>query len=98
MSLFISGQSDFLISSVDFLDDYKKEKKHFKKVTNLESLFFINCEMGPDLYSDYLTLLQGRINYANKKTYREHFVVLFVSQLSFSKMMNTAKSNWFYVC
>ena len=85
LSLFISGQSNYLISTVDFFADYDKDRKHLKKLNNLEALFFVNARVSPELYQEYINLLQGRINYMNKKTYREHNIIFFITKLSFSR-------------
>ena len=88
LSLFISGQSDYLISSAEFLEDYTKEGSLLKKLNNLENLFIVDCDLSPETYNGYLNLLQGRINYSNKRTFREHNSVVFVSEASYIKMMN----------
>lgn len=93
LSLFISGQANYLISSMEFLSNYTEERESFKKLNNLETLFMVDCNMTADSYNGYLNLLQGRINYMNKKTFREHHSVVFVSKMNYSKLTNMKKSN-----
>lgn len=85
LSLFVSGQANYLISSTEFFEDYNADRKNLKKLHNLESLFFVNTAISPETYAKYLELLQGRINYMNKRTFREHNVIFFVSKDSYAK-------------
>jgi hypothetical protein len=97
LSLFVSGQASYLISTVDFFADYDRDRKHLKKLNNLESLFFVNARVSPELYMEYINLLQGRINYMNKKTFREHNIIFFITKLPYSKEQIRQRSIYIYI-
>ena len=97
LALFNSSQSDYLVAPQEFLEDYTKHKKSFKKLKNLESLFFIDVDMSAKEYSKYMMLLQGRINFVNNKTFREHHVVVFVSKLSEARKLKANRQSQCYL-
>jgi hypothetical protein len=96
LSLFASGQTNYMVSSVEFYNDYYEDRKNMKKLNNLETLFFINCVISPELYMNYMNLLQGRVNYVNKRTFREHNVIFFIPKISYTKMQQRLKSKNIY--
>ena len=82
-----------MVSSVDFYEDYMADRKNMKKLHNLETVFFVDAVLSPEDYDKYLHLLQGRVNFANKRTFREHNVVVFMPKGSYAKVQARLKSS-----